>query len=255
MATTPANTEIKPNPRRDLIAPLWHTVVFVVFVFGYAFYERTRMSRLESQHLTNKVPLYLFMIGFELLLVAYVWFLGVRLAGGSFRSLIGGKWKTAGDVLRDVGVAFVFWLVVIVVLVRLRFALGQNTQMTKAALILSPQSAKEMIVWALLALAAGFCEEYVFRGYLQKQFLALTGSDVAAVLLQAVVFGAAHSYQGVKGMITITVYGALFGVMAVYRKSLRPGMIQHAMQDSFAGIVGGLLARKLGNAPALFFRG
>jgi len=32
-------------------------------------------------------------------------------------------------------------------------------------------------------------------------------------------------------MITITIYGALFGILAVMRKSLRPGMIQHAMQD------------------------
>jgi membrane protease YdiL (CAAX protease family) len=110
-----------------------------------------------------------------------------------------------------------------------------------------------MILWACVALAAGTCEEFVFRGYLQKQFQAITGSDVAAVGLQAVVFGAAHSYQGVKGMITITVYGALFGILAVYRKSLRPGMIQHVMQDTSAGIIGALFLKRLGKTPAIFF--
>lgn len=52
-------------------------------------------------------------------------------------------------------------------------------------------------------------------------------------------------------MITITVYGALFGILAVYRKSLRPGMIQHAMQDSFAGL-GFALLKRLGKVPAVW---
>ncbi len=51
-------------------------------------------------------------------------------------------------------------------------------------------------MWVILAVAAGICEEFMFRGYLQKQFLAITGSDAAAVVLQAF-FGVAHSYQGV----------------------------------------------------------
>ena len=59
-----------------------------------------------------------------------------------------------------------------------------------------------MTVWVLLSISAGFCEEFVFRGYLQKQFFALTGSDAAAIAGQALIFGVAHGYQGVKGMIT-----------------------------------------------------
>jgi hypothetical protein len=51
-------------------------------------------------------------------------------------------------------------------------------------------------------------------------------------------------YQGVKGVITISIYGARFGILAVVRKSLRPGMMQHAGQDIFSGIVGGILARR-----------
>jgi hypothetical protein len=51
-------------------------------------------------------------------------------------------------------------------------------------------------------------------------------------------------YQGFKGVITISVYGAMFGVLAAVRKSLRPGMMQHAGQDIFSGIVGGILARR-----------
>jgi membrane protease YdiL (CAAX protease family) len=252
MAATPATTDLPLNPGRKLIAPLWHTIVFVLFLIGYAYYGRTTVPRVEGMHLASKVPLYLYMIALELLLVSYVWFLGVKPAGGSCRALIGGKWSSFGDVLRDIGVAFLFWLVVIVMLVGLQFSIGKSPQTAKAVSMLSPGSLPEVIVWIILSATAGFCEEFIFRGYLLKQFYAITGSDAAAVAIQAACFGIAHSYQGVKSIIAITVYGALFGILAVYRKSLRPGMIQHAMQDSFAGL-GSALLKRLGKVPALLF--
>lgn len=252
MATTSAATDLQPNPERKLVAPLWHTILFVLFIIGYAYYGRTSVPRIESKHLQSKVTLYLFMILLELLLVSYVWFLGVKPAGGSFRGLIGGKWNTFRDVLRDVGVACLFWLLVIVMLVGLQFSIGKSPDTAKAVFMLAPSGLPEMIVWVMLSVTAGFCEEFIFRGYLQKQFHAITGSDAAAVAMQAVCFGIAHSYQGVKSMVTITVYGALFGMLALYRNSLRPGMIQHAMQDSFSGL-GLALLKRLGKLPAISF--
>jgi hypothetical protein len=118
--------------------------------------------------------------------------------------------------------------------------------------MLAPSNFPEMIVWIILSVTAGFCEEFIFRGYLQKQFHAITGSDAAAVAMQAVCFGIAHSYQGVRSMVTITLYGALFGMLALYRNSLRPGMIQHAMQDSFSGLTLAVLKR-LGKLPTAYF--
>ncbi|MGA7030257.1 MAG: type II CAAX endopeptidase family protein [Candidatus Acidiferrales bacterium] len=252
MSTSPAETAGQAAPRRALIAPLWHTILFVLFIVGYALFGGTRVSRLENAHLTTRVPLYLFMLGFELVLFSYVWFLGVKPAGGSIRELVGGEWKTVRDFLKDVGIAFMFWLVVITVLVGLRLTIGQNPDALRAAQVLAPQSGLDFLLWVVVAFSAGTCEEFVFRGYLQRQFFALTGSDAAAVILQAVVFGAAHSYQGVRGMVTIGIYGGLFGVLAVNRRSLRPGMIQHFMQDSFAGLAAGLL-RHFGKLPAGLF--
>jgi hypothetical protein len=44
-------------------------------------------------------------------------------------------------------------------------------------------------------------------------------------------------------MITIAIYGALFGVLAVRRKSLRPGIMQHTGQDVLAGLAANLLSK------------
>jgi membrane protease YdiL (CAAX protease family) len=37
-------------------------------------------------------------------------------------------------------------------------------------------------------------------------------------------------------MLVIGVFGMFFGLLAHFRKSLRPGMMAHAIQDSYSGI-------------------
>ena len=232
-----------PAQSRKLLAPVWHTVVLILFVFATSFFQSRRMGHIENYHVTNRLALYSFSICFELSLLAYVWFLGIRATGTKFKEVIGGRWASARDVWRDIGIACLFWIVVVIFLVLSAHILGKNPDMNRVFQIIMPRGLLELGVWVLLSISAGFCEEFVFRGYLQKQFFALTGSDAAAIAVQAIVFGAAHQYQGNKGMITITIYGALFGVLATMRKSLRPGMIQHVMQDSSAGILLSLLSK------------
>ena len=100
---------------------------------------------------------------------------------------------------------------------------------------LLPKSAVEITLWVLLCATAGFCEEMAFRGYLQKQFHALTGSIVLAVVLQGVVFGIAHGYQGWKNVVVITALGVLYGALAAWRRNLRANMMSHAWSDFWEG--------------------
>jgi membrane protease YdiL (CAAX protease family) len=102
---------------------------------------------------------------------------------------------------------------------------------------LLPKRALEAAVWILVALSAGFCEELVFRGYFQRQFHAFTGSLPAAIALQAFVFGFAHFYEGTWAVTKIVLYGGLFGALAAWRRSLRPGMIAHAWSDLYGVVI------------------
>jgi membrane protease YdiL (CAAX protease family) len=251
MAATSVGTP--PADDRKLLAPLWHTALLVLFVVSYSLLQVHFSARTETLQLKSRVPLYLFAIFFELILLAYVWFLGVRRSGMRFADVIGGRWARAADVWRDIGVAIAFWAVVIVYLLVVNHALGENPHAKKALQVMMPRGGLEMFLWVLLSISAGFCEEFIFRGYLQKQFFAISGNNGVAIAAQALVFGFAHGYQGVKGMISITIYGALFGILAMMRKSLRPGMIQHSMQDAFAGVVLSLLAKYHPEKLALFF--
>jgi membrane protease YdiL (CAAX protease family) len=74
-----------------------------------------------------------------------------------------------------------------------------------------------------------------FRGYLQRQFYALSGNIVVAVLAQGLVFGLFHSYQGWTNVVVISVLGALYGALAAWRGNLRANMISHAWTDVWEG--------------------
>ena len=118
-------------------------------------------------------------------------------------------------------------------------SIGAGKSHAKTIQSLLPQTWLEIVLWIALSASAGVCEEIVYRGYLQKQFQAITGSIALAVFLQALVFGAGHAYQGMKQVVVISVLGALYGVRAAWRKNLRPWMIAPTLSD----IVGGLLGK------------
>lgn len=233
---------VPPPEDRSRVAPVWHTVFFIAGIIGLSLAQYHQAAQVNELHLRTRVPLYVAMIVFELIMLFYTW-IGVFVTKKRLCDLIGGKWNTVADFGRDIAIVIAFWIVVLGVLAVVGHLLGTGGAIPKAVRMLIPRTPAEMAVWVLLAVTAGFCEETIFRGYFQRQFLALTGSVEAAVVLQACVFGSAHLYQGWKNALTITIYGILFGALAAWRKSLRPGMIQHAAQDTFSGLVGSFALR------------
>jgi uncharacterized protein len=87
----------------------------------------------------------------------------------------------------------------------------------------------------MVSVAAGIGEEIIFRGYLQQQFHAATRSLSAAVLLQGLLFGLIHTYQGWKQVMIIAPLGILYGALVAWRRNLRASMIAHAWSDIFEG--------------------
>jgi len=179
-------------------------------------------------------------MAWEWVLAGFV-YLGVR-KRMKLRDLIGGRWAKPEDVLLDILIAAGFWLVAITVLgtgaklMHLDQA-GKFDSMRQQLGFLIPGTTLELVTWIGVSTTAGICEEIVFRGYLQRQFAAFTSSMLAGVLLSAVVFGAAHGYEGGPRMLLLGIYGLMFGLLAWWRKSLRPGMIAHAWHDAISGAV------------------
>jgi uncharacterized protein len=227
--SSPAMPE-RPRP----VAAWWHTVALVVIILGFSAFQGQPQIVARATQRASRIPIYAASLGYELFLFCFVWLAGLRPRKVSIREIIAGRWNRFADFMIDLAVAFLFAIVVWITLVVSSLLLHFSG--VKAAAPLLPQSWLEAAAFVVLAVAAGFCEEFVFRGYLQRQFLAWTGTAWIAVALQALVFGGAHMYQGWRGVVTITIYGALFGILAALRKSLRPGMLQHAGQDTFSGL-------------------
>jgi hypothetical protein len=225
-----------PPLARPLIAPAWHTIVFIAIfvglsVIGGFFQHAAKQQPQATVPSGNAVPGYISVVVFEWLLVLYVR-MGVHKRGMRLRDLVGGRWASPKEVMKDIALGAGLWAVWIGLMNA--HVLGEGTN---AALGLLPRGILESLVWIPVALSAGFCEELAFRGYLQKQFQAITGSAGWAVLFQAIVFGIGHLYEGVGPVARITLFGVLFGLLALWRKSLRPGMIAHAWADIFGVVI------------------
>jgi len=100
---------------------------------------------------------------------------------------------------------------------------------------LLPQSVSEILLWVAVSVTAGICEELAFRGFLQRQFHALSGNIVVAVLAQGLVFGLFHSYQGWRNVVVISVLGALYGALAAWRRNVRANIVVHTWGDVWEG--------------------
>lgn len=239
-AENPASQPVIPTDRVTPVAGVWHTLLFVVILLGLSV-RQGQPQLVKGAQLPSRMILYLGGVATEFLMLGYVWLFGLRRYKVPLGEIIGGKWLRWRDFWRDVGIALLFWIVVGAMLVALSLSLHFSGM--EAAKLLLPQTSLELTVFLVLVCSAGFCEEVIFRGYLQRQFTAWTGNVPAGIALQAVVFGAAHLYQGGKAVFVLSIYGAMFGILASMRKSLRPGIMQHTGQDALSGIAG-LFLRK-----------
>jgi membrane protease YdiL (CAAX protease family) len=101
-----------------------------------------------------------------------------------------------------------------------------------------PQSAFELLPYSALAITAGLCEEFLYRGFAMAA-LAQTGLSAGlVVLVSSLLFGLAHSYQGRGGVMMTFVVGLLLGVSRLTYNSLVPAIFWHSAVDVVAGVAG-----------------
>jgi membrane protease YdiL (CAAX protease family) len=123
-----------------------------------------------------------------------------------------------------------------------------------AATALGPDSRVDPVLEApswvqavYFAVVAPFSEEVAFRGglLLVVAYLARHVKDVGvrrglvvlAVIVTAVTFGASHAEFSLLNAVTACVSGVLFGVVAVWARSIWPAVLAHAMVNLWVGIL------------------
>jgi membrane protease YdiL (CAAX protease family) len=99
---------------------------------------------------------------------------------------------------------------------------------------LLPHTRLELVLFMMLSLTAGFCEEFIFRGYLIWAFEPWLGWWGAATL-SIPFFAALHAYQERKGVIQTGVIGVFLTLVVDTFGSLLPAMLLHALVDIGSG--------------------
>jgi CAAX protease family protein len=226
------------SDRYPRVASPLHTILMLAAFTAWTFAAKILSDQMRAAANPNRVRLYLITIFVEWFFFVLV-VAGVRRSGASVFLVLGDRWRSARQVLRDIGVAAGFWVVALALLWVFAGLLRVDAE-GRSLQFLFPLGNAEITLWLALSVSAGICEETIFRGYLQRQLMALTQSAPAGILISAAVFGAAHAYQGFRRAILIGLFGAMFGILAYWRGSVRPGMIAHACQDSLGGVLAGL---------------
>lgn len=116
-----------------------------------------------------------------------------------------------------------------------------RAQLGKLSLAL-PHSPDELRWFVAASLTAGFCEEFLFRGYLIWAFEPLLGWWGAAALSLSG-FAAAHAYQGREGVIKSGLVGAVLTLLVALSGSLIPAIVLHALVDILSGVIAWLILR------------
>lgn len=249
---TPADTSPAPvvpveapgSVRVDAVAlaPRWHTVALIALIVSVAVAGTLLRPAAGAADAVPAAPMtpamrvlaiYLPMLLVQWGLVVYVARVGrPRSALGS---LLGRGWTPPRRALANVALGLVMWGVILAVEVAWRRVRAVETAPSVTSIL--PQAWLERGAWAVVATSVGFCEEVVYRGYLQTQLTAFTGSWLAAVLIQAALFGVAHGEQGLDAALRIALYGVLFGLLARWQRSLWPGIVGHAWTDLASGLL------------------
>lgn len=226
--------------RGPSLAPRWHTAALICLILSVAAVGTILgkgHAATSSAAAVARLPLYLSMMVVPWMLTLYVARPTLRegrarLALSSLLFPRSGRFE-ARRLAMDLLVAAM--IAIAVRLCERWFAPPIDPRHAAAVASMLPQGPAEHAVWLLVAISVGFGEEVVYRGYLQQQLAAFTGSAAIGVVSQAILFGIAHANQGLAAATRIAFYGILFGVVVRFRGSLVAVIIAHVAIDAASG--------------------
>jgi membrane protease YdiL (CAAX protease family) len=222
------------------VASRLHLAIFIAFQFVIVIRSGTFLPRLLAIKDAPTFHFYLAcyygtIIFLEFAQLLFVWY-GIRQTNTTISDLVAGRWCSPRDIAKDILFAAALWLLWMLATIVLAIALQPQRHGIPDFYKILPRSLLEVSLWIAVSASAGFSEEIVYRGYLQRQFLGLWQSLPLAILCQALIFATIHRYEGTFNVLGIFVMAILFGTFAARRKSLRPGIIAHMWHDGLIGV-------------------
>jgi membrane protease YdiL (CAAX protease family) len=99
-----------------------------------------------------------------------------------------------------------------------------------------PSTPREARLFVPVAVTAGVCEEVLYRGFLLWYLRALMPA-ATAIAAAIAAFGVVHAYQGVRGVFSTGMAGAVFMAAYLLTGSLLAPIVLHAIVDLVNGLM------------------
>ena len=109
-----------------------------------------------------------------------------------------------------------------------------------------PENPREFLLWAVIPLLAGACEETAYRGVLYRLLLQALHSAALAILVAVIAFAAAHAIQGMRGALAVAILAGIFHAIVLITGTLYVAILVHVVYDF---VLGYLLMRSLHAEP------
>jgi membrane protease YdiL (CAAX protease family) len=106
-----------------------------------------------------------------------------------------------------------------------------------------PHTRTELYWFGGVSVTAGFCEEFLYRGFFVWALSPWLGWWGAAALSLAC-FAIGHLYQGWNGVLSTGVVGGLYTLVVAIFGSLWPAIALHAVSDLGSGVMAWLVLRE-----------
>jgi CAAX protease family protein len=111
----------------------------------------------------------------------------------------------------------------------------ESNVLVQLALKVFPQDATERLAFFAVVVTVAFCEEWIYRGFVQRIFHDWGSTAIAGIVGSAILFAGAHLYQGRRGLLSTFSVGLLFSAIRWWTGSLIPSMAAHFVADLTAG--------------------
>jgi CAAX protease family protein len=215
----------------------WLILLFLSVVIPWRGYTRLKkLLALPSVDTREKLVLYAVTIAFQWVLVGLVaWRSLVR--GLTLQELGLGSQNWVGTVVAGVFGAILIGGLQWLNLRRIGRMEGEAPELLrKLAKRLLPVSFMEYLPYSALAITAGVCEEFVYRGFVIAAISRVGLPLGLVVIVSSVLFGLAHAYQGRSGILSTGIFGVFLAIGRLSLGSLVPVMMWHAALDLAAGL-------------------
>lgn len=222
------------TPWIDVVLVLLVTVAWPLFEHRVALPRlRSALARGEASALAGEYHRTV-VVQWSLVALVVAW----AVASGRPGHALGG---VPGDALRLVATFAIAVVGAALLFAQTRVALRATPEAlapTRAALAslewFLPRTRAQWRAFVPLAVTAGICEEILFRGFVLAVLAGVLPLPLA-LAGQAVLFGAAHAYQGTAGAVRAGLTGAVLGGVVWLTGSLVAAIVLHAALDLSAG--------------------